>query len=208
MEHWYMATEVPSLVQYCATRRRQVWRELDTQGPGADGAGMVGATSSNKRPAEGVFTVDRMLAGGSLSFAERAHKALQILAEHTRTSSGVLLVLDTDTPRVVASLRPEESVSPEVEAWIAAQIARELDDPETELAQLETSSDLLFGARWSHRALLLLDAHAGEHGVVGMAVLGSDNGEPRPCPPDILRAVAYNLQRAREQLPTETRRMS
>lgn len=207
LAHWYLATEAPSLVQYCAVRRREVWRELDTQTAGREGDAPLTSISSGNRPVEGVLTVDRMLAGGSLSFGERAHKALQILAEHTRSSSGLLFVLEHSTPRLVASLRPEESMSPEVEAWSATQLARELDDPDTEVgevARLETSSDVLIGARWSHRALLLLDGRAGEHGVVGLAVLGSDNGEPRPCPRAILSAVAYNLQRAREQLPTST----
>lgn len=204
LEHWYMSTNAPSLVQYCAVRRREVWRELDTSGAVKEGDSPHTSVSSGNRPLEGVLTVDRMLAGGTLSFAERSHKALQILAEHTRSSSGLLFVLEDNTPRLVASLRPDESMSPEVEAWSAAQLARELDDPDTEIgevARLQTSSDVLAGARWSHRALLLLDARAGEHGVVGMAVLGSDNGEPRPCPRAVLNAVAYNLQRAREQQP-------
>jgi hypothetical protein len=117
----------------------------------------------------------------------------------------VLFVLEDNTPRLVASLRADESMSAEVEAWSAAQLSRELDEPDTEIgevAQVQTSSDVLTGGRWSHRALLLLDARAGEHGVVGLAVLGSDNGEPRPCPRAVLNAVAYNLQRAREQQST------
>ena len=204
LQRWYLATDVPSLVQYCTILRQQVQPDdaqarvsrMSLETPGST------ATTNSGRTG-GALTVDRMLAGGSLSSVERARKALQILAEHTRTSAGQLFLLREGDPVLAASLHAEERLPTEVERWIGAQLARELDDDmKTEAVDadtLEGETNVLQHEGRCYRSLLLLDARSREQGVVGLAVVSSKEGIPSACSTEVLSAVGYHLQRAIEQ---------
>lgn len=205
LKRWYLTTDMPSLRQFCATQRRaQQASELRLASP-EDLAATTAASATGLRLADAATTVDRMLAGGHLSLDERAQSALQILAEHTRASSGLLFLLEADTPRLVASLRADSLLTAELQDWLSARLERERADEDTqhvELDQVESSSNVFEQPPWFYRGLLLLAPRAHQHGVLGMVVVASNLNTPEPCAVEVLSAVSYHLQRAREHQGT------
>lgn len=197
----YLATEAPSLAQHCAALEARLTRGTRrTDHPLASdlSALMTGGTSQSM-----TSTVDRMLGGGVMSLGERAHKALQVLAEQTRCAIGFLYLIEAEErPELVASLLGE-TPSPDVVSWVERRVAAELEDARTHLlaegAPLEESGDELILDERRYRALSLLVATRHGQVLTGIAVVGARGTAPTGCPPEVLRNVAYHLHRAQHE---------
>ncbi len=201
MERWYLATGLPSLAERCQVLAGRVHT---TQRLPSSARSYHGVTTSDLQTGSGTasLTVERLLAGGAMSMLERARKALQILAENTCCTHGFLYVLDGEgTPQLTAALK-EDNPAPEIESWAMKRVALEFQD---ELTQMDEDDEgdaprnvLRHDARY-YRILTLFAPGAKANGVVGVAVLGSEEEEPTPCPADVLGAVGRHLQRALKQ---------
>ncbi|MDB4972170.1 MAG: hypothetical protein JWN48_511, partial [Myxococcaceae bacterium] len=199
-KRWYLSTGLASLVQHCAGLSARV------QGAAQGTSGSPGSADRERRSLDppsvdssiSSSTVDRMLAGDKLSLRERAHKALQILAEHARCTHGFLYLLDAQQNLdLVASLKDEPEV-PSLRAWLARRLASEREEAPTLDDQDESNTQelhLMFDGTRSYRVLMLETADPVRQGVLGAAVVASTEGAPAACPAEVVAAVAFHLQR-------------
>jgi tetratricopeptide (TPR) repeat protein len=150
------------------------------------------------------LTVERMLAGGSMTVPERCQRALTLLADSSGASSGFLYLVERDgVPRLAAALR-DERPSPVLTDWLNTHAMHTLEDEHTQMLEDEDEDDddgathrgvLEEGGR-GYRVLDLLAAGAPFNGVAGFVIVGSADGVPPQCPLEILSAVGHHLQRA------------
>lgn len=197
MERYYLSTGLPSLAQHCAHRRRKLGAANADSGEAVNEAFVSSTTLDGSLEAQtSERAIERMLAGGTLSFAERARRALQILAEHTRTRRGHLFLRDTTGELRDAASLHDELLAPEVIAWLHGRFARELDDDDDTQAvdggmlHATDSTTLTAGTR-CYRLLMLSVGSS----ILGCAVVASDDEVPPHCPAEVLRAVAHELGR-------------
>lgn len=200
---WYGPTGAGSLAQ----RVDELSTLVHPPEPGVPGAMMthmrsVASSTHASQAGSATLTIDRMLAGGSMSLTERAHRGLQILAEHARCSEGFLFLLDESaTPRLTAALK-DERPSRAVERWVAARVREALTEEETQnVDDLEDLSDpvehtSLSEADRQYRMVVLPAFGRHAHGLIGIAVLAARGDAPRACAAEVGAAVAYHLQRA------------
>lgn len=205
----YRATGVPSLVQLCETLGARVFgrREGELR-YGLGGESTLDSYDAQNGATSAMVTISRMIAGGTMSKLTRAQKALQILAERTRSGDGHLFVLDDSASLQHLCSLGEAQVEPEVEAALRTRVERELEEEETQLSEHEFSAqqpaDVLEHAGRHHRLILLLTAAAKHKGVVGAVVVSSPLGPPQPCEGEIVSAIAYHLERAQRSGTTES----
>jgi hypothetical protein len=196
-QRWYRGTGVPSLVQYADELQARAALFFAADEALASRPGGAGNTATSVGLSVG-DTAQRLLGGGSLSTAELAKKALQLLAENTRANAGFLYLLDDDDqPALVASLR-QERPSEALTRWLGPRIAGALEDEKTQLlddAADNAESDVFVDGERRYR-LLVLTAPTARSGVLGVALVGTDGVLPPHCPGEVLGAVAYHLQRA------------
>jgi tetratricopeptide (TPR) repeat protein len=201
MEHWYLATGAPSLAQRCEALSKKVHT------PQWSTARARGEESSSELHTQGsmsrrMHTVDRMLAGGSMSLADRSHKALQILGERCQSTQGFLYLFDGDTSlRHFASL-DAEPLHPEVEHWMRERVVADLNDDVTQLLEYgesEAEHELFeHGGRY-YRLLVLTAARGDSQTIVGAALLASQAAFPSACPIEVSRSVGHHIRRALKQ---------
>jgi tetratricopeptide (TPR) repeat protein len=199
MERWYRSTGAPSLLQRCEVLAKNI---AAPQGAAtsveANEISLDAHTHSTM--AKRMKTVDRMLAGGSMSIPDRAHKALQILAENCRCARGYLYLFDAGGEfRLFAALR-DEVPEAALEAWVRERALREVDDDDTQLLEFgkesETGADVLRRDGRCYRLLVLAEIAPDRRRVVGAALLASDQEVPPPCPLEVSRSVGHHLHRA------------
>jgi tetratricopeptide (TPR) repeat protein len=204
LQRWYLATNAASLAQRCETLAKLVATPTPAsahRGRGADGTtGNSLITTSAPRV---LNVVDRRLAGGSMSLAERAQKALQILVDECQGLSGALYLLDGGMRLHSVAFLNEERVEPAVEAWLRERVERQASEDVTQLiendgAASEASQDLLQQPSRTYRVVVLTAMAAGVQGVIGAALIASER-EPRPCPLDVVHSVSHHMRRALEQ---------
>jgi hypothetical protein len=200
VQHWYVGTGVPSLAQRCQVLAARCSNAQRMRAPLGTGETALLAELQSSTSSYAALTVDRMLAGGGMSLTERAHKALQILAENARCADGFLFVLGDDAePALLASLKGEQPVSA-VTRWLEERIAQELEEPMTQMldeGELSGGDANTFEHEGRHyRVLLLISNTARNDGVLGAAVLASADQSPGACPADVLGSVSHHLQRA------------
>lgn len=186
LERLYLSTGVASLAQHCARLRQP----LEVRAAHAGGQPSV----TSMHTAGSTLWVDRLLAGGSLSFAERVQKALQILAESMRGRQATLYLNDEVGLRPVGALQ-DALPPPEVTAWLARRLAREYEEDEaaTSLVALEdltVESDWLEDRGMFYRACVLF----ADRVPFAIAAIAAEE-LPSGCVPEVLGAVAYHLKR-------------
>jgi tetratricopeptide (TPR) repeat protein len=204
---WYLGTGEASLAQ------RVQWLGVRVAAKTQHGTGSFEAvrethTTMDTFSAEGSVshTVDRMLAGGRMSMGERAQKALQILAEHSRCTVGFLYLLNERAQPVLSASLKDEPPALAVSQWVERRIAHELED---EMTLLDEDEDVAAGSTHelqvlhhegrAYRVLLLVASSGSAHGVVGAAVVAPSEGMPAACSGEVMSAVAYHLQQARQR---------
>ncbi|MET0341993.1 MAG: AAA family ATPase [Polyangiales bacterium] len=186
VEHWYLSTGVPPLMQHCKALRQRVEASDPTLARGRDAA--LGAS-------EAATEVARALAGCETLDA-CAERALRLLAEPARATAAYLYFLDAEPgPRLAASLG---GAAPAMLApWVRRALERELDEGATaglsvhvETADLEPEVRVHGHTHYRLVMLTALGAHAG--GVVGACILGAADAAPR-CALPLLAALAHRL---------------
>lgn len=202
MERWYLATAAPSLAQRCETLAKRVsapeWSLERERGGETSAAPRTHGTSLTRR----MHTVDRMLAGGSMSLAERAHKALQIIADKGECKLGALYLFVGSADLVQFSSLAGESFEPAVEHWLRERMADEGGEDVTQLIEddpEDAQRDLFQHAGRFYRLLVLTAARTEVLQVVGAVLLASDADYPKDCPSEIVRSVGHHMRRALQQ---------
>lgn len=202
MQRWYLGTGAGSLAQRCHVLTARVFpaqRRERMQGEGAQESDLQSTNSSYA-----ALTVDRLLAGGGMLLDQRAHKALQIIAENTRCAHGFLFLLDEHAaPQLIASLKDEHPTAPLV-GWLKARFARELEEELTQMLEEDSEprtgeANVFEHGGTSYRVLLLFAAGARAQGILGAAVMASEDGAPGSCSAEVLGSIARHLQRALRQ---------
>jgi tetratricopeptide (TPR) repeat protein len=203
MERWYLSTGSPSLAQRCEALSKKVhapdWSAARARGDVTSSEfSTQGSLSLNRR----MHTVDRMLAGGSMSLADRAQKALQILVDRCGTPQGHLYLFDvSNSLRLFASL-DAEPIDPEVERRLRERVVADPDDDVTQLIEVgggDAEHELFEHAGRYYRVLVLTAARGEGQKVVGAALLAASDGYPGACPFEISRSVGHHLRRALTQ---------
>lgn len=201
VERWYGLTDTPSLVQ----RSRALRKAVETADGSSSAASEARAALADDEVVSGAdaLTVDRLLAGGSMTLVERSRKALEVIARAAGAERAYLFVLDDSSePRLTATLddtEPDETLA----QWVRRRLERELEDEMTQVSAADQTSqsdyDSCLHQGQYHRQCLLLAPGSQPHGVLGVVIVSSDEEPPRRCPADVLSAVSRHLQRAMQQ---------
>jgi hypothetical protein len=205
LRRWYLVTNAPSLAQRCETLAKLVSppEPAPDQRKRAAEAGSMTSLSATSTTMRRLNTVDRRLAGGSMSLAHRAQKALQILADECQCASGALYLLDAGTElRLFATLN-EDRIEPAVEAWLRERMSHEVREDVTALIEADEASssadhDVLQHESRAYRVVPLTVMAAGRQHVIGAALVASE-GQSKPCPLDVVHSVSHHLRRALQQ---------
>lgn len=203
MERWYLATGAPALAQRCEALSKRVhtpqWSATRARGEDSSSEHSTQASLSMTRR---MHTVDRMLAGGSMSVAERAQRALQIVADRCRSAQGYLYLFEGGAGLRQFAALAGEALDAEVERWVRERVVADADEDVTQLLDYgggEAEHALLeHGGRY-YRLLVLTAARGDSHKVVGAALLASEAGYPAGCPIEVSRAVGHHMRRALKQ---------
>ncbi len=199
MKRWYTATGASSLAQRCEALHKHVnptpWtidlerREISVVTNGTF------ATATRR-----LNTVDRLLAGGRMSLAERAQRALQILAEKCGSSSGALYLFDGSGQLALTALLDAKEVEPAADAWARDRVASAAAQDGTVLIEHsiegEGDQDLLQQSGRFYRLLMIHAVGGGIQRIVGAALLASAGGYPTACPVEMTQSVGHHLRRA------------
>jgi hypothetical protein len=200
MERWYLSTGAPSLAQRCEALAKSVASPAERPLPGRAGDASSEPHTHGNSLTRRMHTVDRMLAGGSMSVGDRAHKALQILAEKCRCTDGFLYLFDGRAQLAEFASLKDESLHPVVAQWLKERVVGEADEDVTQLIELKEGEGFdLLEHEGRHYRLLVLTPRTDAQTPVGAALLASDAAYPAACPPEVLRSVAHHMGRALRQ---------
>jgi Protein kinase domain/AAA ATPase domain len=183
-------TGIPTLVQHARAFSARV------HAPNARLA-MLTSAAHGERTESTWSRVERTL-GGALTLEQRAERALAMLIERAGVLRGQLYLLGDGGLHCCGSFG--ELPGAELEAWLRARLAEELEDDATELVlDEEVARDFPDVTRAGDELVRMLPLSAPStegHGVVGAVLLFAHDRVPG-VPPDLLSAVSVHLSRSR-----------
>jgi hypothetical protein len=195
MAHWYGATGIPSLIQYCevvAARTQAALGHAPAIAARALGRDQTDTSAST-------FGTERSLADPALSLAEFTRRALRMIAGHERCTQGFLYWIDADRACRCVGALGDEPLDASVERWLQQRAGEAFEDTATKpLPKLNPSKraghDVFEHAGRYYRVVWLFQPGTTAQ-PFGGALLAADGEVPAIENAKQLQRVANQMQR-------------
>jgi Cdc6-like AAA superfamily ATPase len=195
MAHWYGATGIPSLIQYCEVVAARTQAALGLAP--ATTARALGRDQTDTSAS--TFGTERSLADPALSLAEFTRRALRMIAGHERCTQGFLYWIDADRACRCVGALGDEPLDASVERWLQQRVGEAFEDTATKpLPKLNPSKragqDVFEHAGRYYRVIWLFQPGTTAQ-PFGGALLAADGEVPAIESAKQLQRVAHQMQR-------------